>query len=162
MLTVQDAVRRVYAEHMGSHPSVVVSQVWGDEQRYVVFVDVPDPFGGPPGRGWAFTVDAETGEATRHDPDADANDLLDGLTRIAWKPYRPCDPEVTSARIRLCPICRGRLVPIVWGMPGPELIAAYERGEVVLGGCVIVFEPPIEVKACAQCGWTLTVEPNIP
>ena len=39
---------------------------------------------------------------------------------------------------RRCPECGGtEVVPIAYGMPAPELIESAERGEVVLGGCVI-------------------------
>ncbi len=44
-----------------------------------------------------------------------------------------------------CPDCKGaRLIPIVYGMPGPELVEQSERGEIELGGCVVsgeVFDP---------------------
>ena len=37
-----------------------------------------------------------------------------------------------------CPTCRsGKLVPIVYGMPGRELIEQSNRGEIELGGCVV-------------------------
>jgi hypothetical protein len=37
-----------------------------------------------------------------------------------------------------CPVCRsGNLIPIVYGMPGRELVNQSERGEVELGGCVV-------------------------
>ena len=36
-----------------------------------------------------------------------------------------------------CPECGGKGVRIVYGLPGPELAEAAERGEVALGGCVI-------------------------
>ena len=37
-----------------------------------------------------------------------------------------------------CPTCRaGRLIPIVYGLPGRELVAQYDRGEIELGGCVV-------------------------
>ena len=161
MLSERDAMRLVRSTSTDIG-AIVVSEIWGGDGRFVVFTSPPDPFGRPPGRTWAFTVDAETGQVTRHDPDVDDDVLLGGLTRLPWSPYRPCDPTVTSTRIRLCRVCRGRLVPIVWGMPGPDLLAAAERGEVALGGCVIHAGPPFEVKACAECGWTLTAEPNIP
>lgn len=162
MITASDAVRLVLAHDANSRVAIVVCQIWGDDQRYVVFVDLPSVVGGPPTRRWSFTVDAESGALTSHDPDVAAEDLIDGLTRIPWSPYRPCDPAVTSARIRRCPTCRGRLVPIVWGMPGPELLSASERGEVALGGCVINLDPPFALKACTGCGWTLLMEPNVP
>ena len=144
--------------------SIVVSEIWGDGQSYAVFADLPSAIACRPERRWAFTVDAQSGELTQHNSDATATakTLTAGLTRIAWNPYRPCDSAVTSSRIRLCPVCRGKLLPIQWGMPGPDTVAAYERGEVALGGCVIDFAPPFAVKACAACDWTLMIEPNVP
>jgi len=43
-----------------------------------------------------------------------------------------------------CPTCAvGKLIPIIYGMPGRELMEQNERGEVELGGCVVteVFDP---------------------
>jgi hypothetical protein len=162
MLTEREAIRRVHARFTGMGVAMVVAQIWGGDGRFVVFPSLPDPFGRPPGRVRAFTVDADTGEMIEHDQDIAEEELISGLTRIPWSPYRPCDPSVTSARIRLCRVCRARLVPIMWGMPGPDLMEAAERGEVVLGGCTVSMEPPYEVKACPECGWTLMAEPNIP
>jgi len=37
-----------------------------------------------------------------------------------------------------CPTCNaGKLIPIVYGMPGSELVEQSERGELELGGCII-------------------------
>lgn len=56
--------------------------------------------------------------------------------------YTPGDP---------CPHCGGeRVVEIVYGMPGPDLVERSERGEVVLGGCLINFENP--THRCRDCG----------
>lgn len=41
-----------------------------------------------------------------------------------------------------CPTCRAGLTPIVYGLPGPELFEAAERGEIQLGGCDILFDNP--------------------
>ena len=41
-----------------------------------------------------------------------------------------------------CPKCGAESVPIVYGMPGPELIEKEQRGQVVLGGCVIEEKNP--------------------
>jgi hypothetical protein len=56
--------------------------------------------------------------------------------------------STTKARVlrkgSRCPDCKGaRLIPIVYGMPGSELVEQSERGEVELGGCVVteVFDP---------------------
>ena len=45
-----------------------------------------------------------------------------------------------------CPSCaNGRLLPIVYGYPLDELLASSERGEVILGGCIVtqVFNPEL-------------------
>ena len=37
-----------------------------------------------------------------------------------------------------CPGCgRARMLPIVYGLPGPELMRDARRGRVALGGCVV-------------------------
>ena len=163
MLTQREAMRLVCEQFATSPMGIVVSEIWGDGQSYAVFADLPSAFGFRPERRWAFTVDVQSGELTQHDSRATASKALTaGLTRLAWNPYRPCDSAVTSTRIRRCPVCRGKLLPIRWGMPGPDAVAAYERGEVALGGCVINFAPPFAVKACAVCDWTLMIEPNVP
>lgn len=162
MLTQREAMRLVCEQFATSQMGIVVSEIWGDGQSYAVFADLSNAFGGRPERRWAFTVDAQSGELTQHASDAATKTLTAGLTRIAWNPYRPCDSAVTSTRIRRCPVCKGKLLPIQWGMPGPDTVAAYKRGEVALGGCVINFAPPFAVKACAACDWTLMIEPNVP
>lgn len=35
-----------------------------------------------------------------------------------------------------------RVVPIVYGMPGPELMQRAQQGKVHLGGCILPFLPP--------------------
>lgn len=50
-----------------------------------------------------------------------------------------------------CVACGGeRFVPIVFGYPLPETFEAAERGEVVLGGCIVSDDDP--KVACAACG----------
>ena len=51
--------------------------------------------------------------------------------------------------MKKCPKCNGDLIEIVYGMPGPELFEAEERGEVILGGCC-VFEDGPEYH-CKNC-----------
>ena len=46
-------------------------------------------------------------------------------------------PRVTFGAPPLCVTCQAKMVPIVYGYPGDGLMEAAERGEVVLGGCVI-------------------------
>ena len=51
------------------------------------------------------------------------------------------------------PLCCGQSMrPIVYGMPGPELIEASSRGVIELGGCCISDDMP--AFACAVCGRT--------
>ena len=62
-----------------------------------------------------------------------------------------------SRRIPHCPDCpeAHRGVPLVYGLPSPELFEAAERGEAVLGGCVV--EPgPVARWACPACGHGLS------
>lgn len=65
-----------------------------------------------------------------------------------------------SAKGSKCPDCKnGKLVPIVYGMPGPELVEQSGRGEIELGGCVVnqVFDPELGFKSgdpelsCPKC-----------
>lgn len=50
-----------------------------------------------------------------------------------------------------CPACGSAAgIPIVYGMPGADLFAAAEDGQVGLGGCVIV--PGQPDHRCSACG----------
>lgn len=52
-----------------------------------------------------------------------------------------------------CPECKVRLnkVPIVYGMPSPEMGEQAERGEIILGGCVFSECAPNYVFVCPKC-----------
>jgi hypothetical protein len=51
-----------------------------------------------------------------------------------------------------CPACKSaRVVPVVFGMPGPELAARAARGEVVLGGCMVWGDERDPKWACLDC-----------
>lgn len=51
----------------------------------------------------------------------------------------------------ICPVCKEKTgVNIMYGMPGPELFDLIERGEVALGGCVIIDGQPD--RRCTACG----------
>lgn len=51
-----------------------------------------------------------------------------------------------------CPKCAARTgVPILYGMPSPEMFERLERGEIVAGGCVIEKDAP--EWACQACGF---------
>ncbi|MGX5656598.1 hypothetical protein ACWKWC_17615 [Geodermatophilus nigrescens] len=65
-----------------------------------------------------------------------------------------------SRRAPRCPACPDspRGVPLVVGLPSPEDLAAAERGEVVLGGCVLMPGPEAE-WACPVCGRELFPAP---
>ena len=47
-----------------------------------------------------------------------------------------------------CPRCNGAAVPIVYGLGPPS--EAYDRGEIVLGGCVVDENSP--AWHCQGCG----------
>jgi hypothetical protein len=47
-------------------------------------------------------------------------------------------PLCGTCQAEMVPIdCQAKMAPIVYGYPGAGLMEAAERGEVVLGGCVI-------------------------
>jgi hypothetical protein len=59
----------------------------------------------------------------------------------------------TREKAPACPFCGSACVPIVYGLPGPELVAEYEAGRIVFGGCVILEETPS--WHCRECGHSL-------
>lgn len=59
----------------------------------------------------------------------------------------------------LCPECGSAdVVPIVYGLPAPELFESAERGGVVLGGCVVGFDGEDPTHACKACGARFNAE----
>lgn len=51
-----------------------------------------------------------------------------------------------------CPVCHSkRGVPIVFGLPGPELLEASREGRIHLGGCVVSREN--QEWHCQKCGY---------
>ncbi|MGY1738144.1 hypothetical protein [Geodermatophilus sp. SYSU D00684] len=52
-----------------------------------------------------------------------------------------------------CPDCAGspRAVPLVVGLPSAEAFDASDRGEVVLGGCLLTEGEPLPDRACPEC-----------
>jgi len=51
---------------------------------------------------------------------------------------------------RLCPNCGSQnVVPMIYGLPGPELIQEQEEGKVELGGCLISEDNPR--RCCKDC-----------
>jgi hypothetical protein len=61
----------------------------------------------------------------------------------------------------ICPACGSRrTIPIVYGMPGTELIEQVKRGQIVLGGCLVGPDQPD--RHCCDCekSWTTTSAKN--
>ena len=53
---------------------------------------------------------------------------------------------------RVCPECgREDSVPLLWGLPDFETMRLAERGQVALGGCMVMGEEPASF-ACRSCG----------
>lgn len=53
-----------------------------------------------------------------------------------------------------CPHCGSdRVIPFVYGLPIPDLVAAEERGELLLAGCVVTEDSP--KFHCSACGHDL-------
>ena len=51
---------------------------------------------------------------------------------------------------RRCDICgEAPAIPVVYGLPSPDLMESAARGEVLLGGCEIGGDDP--VRLCARC-----------
>ena len=73
-------------------------------------------------------VDESTGTIFIPSDDSD----LSGITikKVDWDAPKPV------RKGSKCPTCRtGKLIPIVYGMPGRELMEQSGRGEIELGGC---------------------------
>ena len=59
-------------------------------------------------------------------------------------------PIIVNRKPCRCPKCGGKVVPVVYGMPAPELYEQAERKEVVLGGCLINMDGDPQ-WACIEC-----------
>lgn len=164
MLNRDEALRLVFEDTRASWGCpCLVTDIWGDEEKFVVWIE-PASWPLEPVIGNAPVIVHRSNGRLEHPGSAVPPDTYtQGLSRIAWKPYRPVDPTISSTRIRKCRRCGGRLVPIIWGYPGPDLFEESTRGTVALGGCVLPTPgEPHPVKACRACGWELSVEPNRP
>lgn len=60
------------------------------------------------------------------------------------------DEAATGATGGVCPQCGGAPTKIVYGYPTYETFEAAERGEVLLGGCMVWDGRPS--SQCSQCG----------
>ena len=59
---------------------------------------------------------------------------------------------MTTERLLVCPRCDAKeVIPIVYGLPGPELMEDAEAGRVALGGCLVDASNPN--WRCRACGW---------
>lgn len=56
---------------------------------------------------------------------------------------------ITVARKSSCATCGGEMLPIAYGFPSGEMFEASERGELVLGGCVVWSDMPM--ATCPSC-----------
>jgi hypothetical protein len=64
--------------------------------------------------------------------------------------YERLRPARLPSGLKVCPQCEGDLIPIVYGYPGPEMLQEAERGEILLGGCVVGDDDPHH--RCKNCG----------
>ena len=73
-------------------------------------------------------------------------------TRVPVTPRGDTDSvsERTSAP-RACPTCGEAGVPIVYGLPGPELVEEADRGAIILGGCCVIVDAPMANVGCTAC-----------
>lgn len=76
-------------------------------------------------------------------------DHLLGFVRVA-KPV-----EVVRSKPSKCPYCGRKVLPVRYGSPGPEMMEAADRGEIILGGCLIRDDNPD--YTCPCCGQSFRV-----
>lgn len=70
---------------------------------------------------------------------------------------RSVRPQLATCTPKRCSRCEAReAVPIVYGLPGDELMQAADRREVAIGGCIV---GPQE-WACLSCGYTWPLPPE--
>lgn len=50
-----------------------------------------------------------------------------------------------------CRVCGARMIPIVYGLPGPGLMRKAEQGKVSLGGCCISGDGTDPEWECPKC-----------
>ena len=50
-----------------------------------------------------------------------------------------------------CPICNEKIVPIIYGMPAPEIVEKAEKKEVYLGGCEVLIGLKQPIYHCYNC-----------
>ena len=52
--------------------------------------------------------------------------------------------------MKKCPKCGGKLIKIIYGLPGPELADKAHRHECLLGGCEVIegYDPELYCSDC--------------
>jgi hypothetical protein len=60
----------------------------------------------------------------------------------------------------VCEACGGDVLPVLYGMPGPEMWEADERGEIILGGCMI--EDTAVQCRCGATAYDVDGRPVVP
>jgi hypothetical protein len=63
-------------------------------------------------------------------------------TRKEIRRHDPLRPESAAETPPACPTCGEHMVPLSYGLPTSETFEAAERGEVVLGGCLVYDDRP--------------------
>lgn len=73
------------------------------------------------------------------------------LVKIFSK-YKNLDLELSNRNYNSCPSCKSKnIIPIEYGLPGPEMVKAAEKGEIYIGGCLISDSNP--EWHCKNCGY---------
>jgi len=50
-----------------------------------------------------------------------------------------------------CPLCDSdEVLPILYGLPGPEMVKEAEEGRIAIGGCIV--DPDYPTSRCEKCG----------
>lgn len=117
-----DVVRRVLDEHPGR------AVIWVDDELQ-------------PGSAFRRWAD-EQPLLHAVGPDPRVGLSRDDLRGIAWS-LQP------SSEREACGRCGGRIVPVAYGFPGPDMWEAAERGDIVLGGCTVFDGQP--TRRCTTC-----------
>ena len=63
--------------------------------------------------------------------DIDTSEYFDDSLYISW-----IDLIKSKNDVEICPTCKSKMIPIVYGYPTEETMSRYKRGEIRLGGCM--------------------------
>jgi hypothetical protein len=73
------------------------------------------------------------------------------LVKIFSK-YKNLDLELSNRNYNSCSSCKSKnIIPIEYGLPGPEMVRAAEKKEIYIGGCLISDSNP--EWHCNNCGY---------